>query len=71
MRSSSSVATGTFAIAWNAFVAFWTISALAGGGVLFALFSLPFWAAGASLLRQAFGRQFMRWGGWRACVGAR
>ena len=54
------MATGAFAIAWNAFVAFWTVSALAGGGVLFALFSLPFWAAGAQLVKQAFGRQFMR-----------
>lgn len=58
--AGNSAATGAFAIAWNAFVAFWTVSALAGGGVLFALFSLPFWAAGASLAKQAFGRQFVR-----------
>lgn len=56
----STAATGAFAVAWNAFVAFWTVSALAGGGVLFALFSLPFWFAGASLVKQAFGRQFIR-----------
>ena len=56
----SSAATGSFAIAWNAFVAFWTMGALAGGGVLFALFSLPFWFAGAQLVKQAFGRQFIR-----------
>ena len=58
--SSDSVATGAFAIAWNSFVAFWTISAVAGGGLLFGLFSLPFWAAGYQLARQAFGRQFVR-----------
>ncbi|KAL4458937.1 hypothetical protein ABPG75_013802 [Micractinium tetrahymenae] len=58
--SSDSVATGAFAIAWNSFVAFWTISAVAGGGLLFGLFSLPFWAAGWQLAKQAFGRQFIR-----------
>ena len=57
---SSTVATGGFALAWNAFVAFWTVSAFAGGGILFALFSIPFWVAGASLAKQAFGRQFLR-----------
>jgi hypothetical protein len=36
----------------NAFVAFWTVGAVASGGVLFALFSLPFWFAGATLARQ-------------------
>lgn len=56
----STAATGAFALAWNAFVAFWTISALAGGGILFALFSLPFWFAGAQLVKQTFGRQFVR-----------
>ncbi len=35
--------TGVFAVAWNAFVAFWTVGALASGGILFALFSAPFW----------------------------
>ena len=34
---------------------FWTFSALASGGVLFALFSAPFWFAGAQLAGQAFG----------------
>jgi hypothetical protein len=37
---------GAFAVVWNGFVAFWTVSALASGGVLFALFSAPFWFAG-------------------------
>ncbi|PRW59623.1 serine threonine kinase [Chlorella sorokiniana] len=58
--TGDSVATGAFAIAWNSFVAFWTISAVAGGGLLFGLFSLPFWAAGWQLAKQAFGRQFIR-----------
>lgn len=56
----STAATGSFAVAWNAFVAFWTMGALAGGGIIFALFSLPFWFAGANLIKQAFGRQFLR-----------
>ncbi|EFN53197.1 hypothetical protein CHLNCDRAFT_32227, partial [Chlorella variabilis] len=58
--SGDSIATGAFAIAWNSFVAFWTISAVAGGGLIFGLFSLPFWAAGYQLAKQAFGRQFIR-----------
>jgi hypothetical protein len=58
--SGDTVATGAFAIAWNSFVAFWTFSAVAGGGLLFGLFSLPFWAAGIQLAKQAFGRQFIR-----------
>lgn len=53
--NSSSIGTGLFAVAWNAFVAFWTFSALASGGVLFALFSAPFWFAGVQLAGQAFG----------------
>lgn len=36
------------------FVAFWTVSAAAGGGLLFAAFSLPFWSAGAVMARKAF-----------------
>lgn len=50
--SGSTLSTGAFALAWNAFVAFWTVGALTGGGVLFALFSVPFWFAGGSLVRQ-------------------
>lgn len=52
--------TGVFAIAWNAFVAFWTVGALAGGGIFFALFSLPFWFAGATIAKQAIGRSLIR-----------
>lgn len=33
--------------------AFWTLGALAGGGILFALFSLPFWVAGVGMARSA------------------
>jgi hypothetical protein len=50
--SGSTLSTGAFAVAWNSFVAFWTVGALTGGGVLFALFSIPFWFAGGSLVRQ-------------------
>jgi len=42
---------GTFAFAWNVFIAVWTAGALAGGGPLFAAFSAPFWVAGASLAK--------------------
>ena len=56
----TSAATGGFALVWNSFVAFWTVSALAAGGVLFALFSLPFWFVGIGLLRKAFGRQLIQ-----------
>lgn len=56
---SSSVATGGFALFWNGFVAFWTASALASGGVIFAIFSIPFWLAGANLAKSAIGRQFV------------
>ncbi|MEW5312551.1 MAG: hypothetical protein WDW38_004178 [Sanguina aurantia] len=47
--------TASFALAWNAFVAFWTFGALASGGILFALFSAPFWLAGVQLGRTALG----------------
>jgi hypothetical protein len=46
--TGDTAATGAFALAWNAFTASWTWSALAGGGgLLFAAFSIPFWVAGA------------------------
>lgn len=51
--SSSGVFTGTFAVVWNAFVATWTVTALASGGALFALFSVPFWWAGKELVESA------------------
>ena len=52
--------TGAFALAWNAFVAFWTVGALAGGGILFAAFSLPFWIAGVSLGKSALAGSLIR-----------
>lgn len=57
-----SVSTGAFALVWNAFVAFWTVSALAGGGVLFALFSIPFWLAGGQLIKSTVASSFLRRG---------
>ncbi|BAY65119.1 serine/threonine kinase [Calothrix brevissima NIES-22] len=44
---------GTFAIAWNSFILFWTIGALAAPfpvNIPFALFSLPFWGAGGFMM---------------------
>ena len=52
--------TGVFALAWNAFVAYWTVGALASGGIIFALFSLPFWFAGATLGKSALARSLIR-----------
>lgn len=47
--------TGTFAVAWNAFIAFWTGSAIRmGAPVFFTLFSLPFWFVGIGLAGRAF-----------------
>jgi serine/threonine protein kinase len=46
---------GLFAIAWNSFILFWTISALVAPypwNLLLLLFSLPFWGAGFLILRQ-------------------
>jgi serine/threonine protein kinase len=48
--SGATIATGTFAIAWNSFIFFWTLGASFAPfpmNVPFLLFSLPFWAAGA------------------------
>ena len=57
--TSNSAATGGFAVAWNAFVAFWTASALAsGGGLLMAAFSVPFWFAGKEVASAAFAEIF-------------
>jgi hypothetical protein len=50
--TGSTLATGSFAVVWNAFVAVWTAGAIASGGILFALFSLPFWFAGGQLVTQ-------------------
>ncbi|WP_414586928.1 serine/threonine protein kinase [Scytonema sp. PCC 10023] len=42
-----------FAIAWNSFILFWTVNAIAApfpANIPFALFSLPFWGAGFQML---------------------
>ena len=55
----ASAGTGAFAVAWNGFVAFWTASALAaGGGLLMAAFSIPFWLAGSSVAKTALQEVF-------------
>jgi serine/threonine protein kinase len=49
----SMVFTGLFAIAWNAFILFWTIGALSAPfpvNLPFALFSLPFWGVGSFMV---------------------
>lgn len=49
----SMVLMGLFAIAWNSFILFWTIGALSAPfpvNLPFALFSLPFWGAGAFMV---------------------
>ncbi|QJB47115.1 serine/threonine protein kinase [Dolichospermum flos-aquae] len=50
---SSMVFVGFFAISWNSFILFWTIGALSApfpANIPFALFSLPFWGAGFSMI---------------------
>jgi serine/threonine protein kinase len=55
--------TGLFAISWNSFVLFWTIGVLSAPfpiNLPFALFSLPFWAAGGSIFYSLFLSLFRR-----------
>jgi len=50
---TSMLFTGGFAIAWNSFILFWTINALAAPfpiNIPFVLFSLPFWSAGLMMI---------------------
>jgi serine/threonine protein kinase len=50
---SSMVFVGFFAIAWNYFILLWTIGALSApfpANIPFALFSLPFWGTGFSMI---------------------
>ena len=56
---SNSISNSIFALVWNGFVGAWTVSAFASGGILFGLFSIPFWMAGATLAKTAIGRQFV------------
>ncbi|XP_059072812.1 uncharacterized protein LOC131034044 isoform X2 [Cryptomeria japonica] len=51
--TAETAGTGTFAVAWNAFIAFWTGSAIRMGAPLFfTLFSLPFWFVGIRLAKR-------------------
>eukprot|EP01018_Ginkgo_biloba_P007894 Gb_26548 [translate_table: standard] len=53
--TAETVGTGSFALAWNAFIAFWTSSAIRmGAPIFFSLFSLPFWFVGIRLANKAF-----------------
>ncbi|MBC1239589.1 serine/threonine-protein kinase [Nostoc sp. 2RC] len=64
---SSIILSGVFAIAWNSFILTWTIGALLAPfpvNIPFALFSLPFWGAGFSMMYKIlfplFGRVRLR-----------
>ncbi|MBD2772835.1 serine/threonine protein kinase [Iningainema tapete] len=49
----SMISTILFAVAWNSFISFWTINAIAipfPANIPFALFSLPFWGAGLQMI---------------------
>ncbi len=48
-----------FAFFWLAFVAFWTVGA-ASASIVFALFSIPFWMAGVSMMRGLLSTIFER-----------
>ncbi|MDZ7956748.1 MAG: serine/threonine-protein kinase [Aulosira sp. DedQUE10] len=59
---ASMIFLGSFAIAWNSFILFWTIGALSAPfpiNLPFALFSLPFWGAGGFMM---YGFLFSIWG---------
>lgn len=52
--TADAVGSGTFALAWNAFLMFWTRSVMIGGASLvFTLFSLPFWFVGVRLAKES------------------
>ncbi|MBJ7296632.1 MAG: serine/threonine protein kinase, partial [Dolichospermum sp.] len=58
---SSMVFVGFFAIAWNSFILFWTIGVLSAPfptNIPFALFSLPFWGVGFSMIYGIFSSLF-------------
>jgi eukaryotic-like serine/threonine-protein kinase len=47
------LSSGAFAFAWTGFTSFWTLGVLTGGASsIMALFSLPFWFAGAKMARK-------------------
>ncbi|KAH8948411.1 hypothetical protein BDL97_11G092500 [Sphagnum fallax] len=50
--TAETAGTGSFAVAWNVFLTFWTRTAIVGGApLLFTLFSLPFWFVGIRLAK--------------------
>lgn len=51
---SSLVGPGTFTVAWVTFTAVWTAGVVSAGAPLMSLFSLPFWNAGGTMLRDTF-----------------
>ncbi|CAE7218110.1 BBS9 [Symbiodinium pilosum] len=51
----SRIPIGTFGIAWTSFTAVWTAGVISAGASFMALFSLPFWTAGAGMLKDTFG----------------
>ncbi len=57
---ASLIIIGLFAIAWNSFLLFWTINALNSPLPLMALFSIPFWGLGASLVSQCLSPALLR-----------
>lgn len=50
--TQETIESGAFTVAWNAFVAAWTRTAIVGGGPVFAAFSLPFWFVGLRLAKR-------------------
>ncbi|BBN10225.1 hypothetical protein MPTK1_5g01970 [Marchantia polymorpha subsp. ruderalis] len=49
--TAETVGTGTFTVAWNAFIVFWTATAIRGGAGVMSLFSIPFWVVGFGLAK--------------------
>ncbi|CAK9001493.1 Serine/threonine-protein kinase PkaA [Durusdinium trenchii] len=45
---------GTFSVAWTSFTAFWTAGVVSAGAPIMALFSLPFWQVGFTMLKDTF-----------------
>ncbi len=58
---AAAVAQGGFSAFWLAFVAFWTVSAIAmGAPIFFPLFSIPFWCVGIYLMYRTVNSVFGR-----------
>lgn len=51
--TGKTASTGAFAVAWTGFVGFWTAGVVTGGApIVFGLFSVPFWYAGAQMAKR-------------------